>query len=60
MPLSKLGFVTAVALSDSWDVKITRHAAYGPGANTGPETKAQQQKHQKLLEAFRTLSMLTN
>ena len=44
MPLCKLCFVTAVALNDSWDMKITKHAAYGPGANAGPETKAVQQK----------------
>lgn len=60
MPLCKLCFVTAVALNDSWDVKITKHAAYGPGANTGAETKAEEQNQQKLPEAFRTLSVLTN
>lgn len=60
MPLCKLCFVTAVALNDSWDMKITNHTAYGPGANAGPETTAEQWNQLKLLEAFRTLSMLTN
>lgn len=60
MPLCKLCFVTAVALNDSWEAKITEHAAYGLGANAGPETKAKQQNQHKILKVFGTLSMLTN
>lgn len=48
MPLCKLCFVTAVASNDSWDMKITKHTAHRPGANAGPETKAEQQNQQKL------------